>query len=133
MNNQLSQIKWGRVTVTALAVYILSFLTIFIIITGYATYLGFQARGAPDPTLIASFANQYSPWIGPISLILFTLVGAMLMARRVENAAPLHGIILGLLTSLINLVFDGLSLNALAITILTIAAGWLGSRLTAKK
>src|SRR5215510_4030524 len=129
MTNELSQIKWVRVVLTALVVYILSFLTIFIIVTGYATFLAFQARGAPDQTLITAFANQYAPWIGPISLILFTILGARHMARRVISAIPLHGIILGALTGLVNILFDGFGLSALIIIILTIGAGWLGSKL----
>ncbi len=128
MSIQLSQIKWGRVAVTALVVCTLSFLTVFLIVTGYASYLAFQARGAPDQNLIQAFANQYAPWIGPITLILFTFLGAMHAARRVDSAIPLHGMILGALTSLVNIIFDGLGLSALAIAILTIGAGWLGSK-----
>src|SRR5262245_25979464 len=111
MTAQLSQIKWGRVILTTVVVYVLSFLTVFLIVTGYATYLAFQARGAPDQAMITAFANQYAPWIGPISLILFTLLGAMWMIRRVETVIPLHGVILGVLASLVNTIFDGLSLN----------------------
>lgn len=133
MTSQFSQIKWVRVVLTALAVYIVSFLTVILIVTGYASYLGFQARGAPDQTLITAFADQYAPWIGPISLILFTVFGAMHVARRVETAHPLHGMILGALAGLVNLLFDGFSLNTLLSTILTIGAGWLGAKLTAKK
>jgi len=133
MSNQLSQIKWVRVVLTALVVYILSFLTVIIIVTTYAGYLGYQARGAPDQTLITAFANQYAPWLGPISLILFTFFGATHVARRVDSALPLHGMILGALASLVNLIFDGLSLSTLAITILTIGAGWLGSKLSNRK
>ena len=133
MTAQFSQIRWGRVILTTVVVYILSFLTIFAIVTGYATYLALQARGAPDQTMISEFANQYAPWIGPISLILFAALGAMWMARRLETAIPLHGAILGALASLVNVIFDGLSLNALVTTILTIAAGWLGAQLQARK
>ena len=133
MTTQLSQIKWGRVLVTALAVSVLSFLLVFIIVTGYATFLAFQARGAPDQAMIQAFANQYAPWIGPLSLILFTFLGAMYVARRVENAVALHGVLVGALVSLVNLIFDGLSLSALAITILTVAAGWLGSSLKVRR
>ena len=104
MTNQLSQVKWVRVLLTSLVVYLISFLTIFVIVTGYAFILAFQARGAPDQTMIQAFANQYAPWIGPISLILFTVLGARHVARRVENAVQLHGLILGLLTSLVNFV-----------------------------
>jgi len=133
MTTQLSKIKWGRVTLTALAVYIISFLTVTLIVTGYATSLAIQARGAPDQTLITAFANQYAPWIGPISLILFTVLGAMYVARRVDSAVQLHGIALGVLVSLVNLIFDGLGLSTLIITILTVVAGWLGSKLGNRK
>jgi len=128
MTPQLSQIKWGRVALTALAVYIFSFLTVFLVVTGYASYLAFQARGAPDQNLIQAFANQYAPWIGPITLILFTFLGARYIARRVESAIPIHEMILGALASLVNIIFDGLGLSTLAITILTISAGGLGSK-----
>jgi ATP/ADP translocase len=133
MTTQLSQIKWGRVLVTALAVSVLSFLLVFLIVTGYATFLAFQARGAPDQALIQAFANQYAPWIGPLGLILFTFLGAIYVARRVENAVRLHGLLVGALVSLVNLIFDGLSLSALSIAILTIAAGWLGSSLKMRR
>ena len=133
MTAQLSQVKWGRVILTTLAVYVLSFLAVFLVVTLYAGYLGFQARGAPDQAMITAFANQYAPWIGPISLILFTVLGAMWMAQRVETAAPLHVVILGALASLVNIVFDGLSLNSLVTMMLTIAAGWLGSQLSTRK
>ena len=133
MTAQHSQIKWGRVLLTTAAEYILSFLMVFLIVTAYATYLAFQARGAPDQVMTTAFANQYAPWIGPISLILFTALGAMWMARRLEAAVPLHGVILGVLASLVNIIFDGLSLNSLLTTILTVAAGWLVAQMSARK
>src|SRR5262245_8522064 len=133
MTTQLSQIQWVRIVLTALGVYVLSFLTIFIIVTGYATSLAFQARGAPDQTLIMAFANQYAPWMGPVSLILFTVLGARHIARRVASAISLHGMILGALTGLVNILFDGLGLSTLIIMILTIGAGWLGSTVGSQK
>jgi len=132
MTTQLSQIKWGRVVLTALAVYIASFLTVFLIVTVYASYLGFQARGAPDQTMIMAFANQYAPWIGPISLIIFTILGAMWLARHAGNAVELHGIVLGVMVSLVSFIFDGLSVSTFVAIVLTIGAGWLGSRLSVK-
>lgn len=128
MTNQLSQVKWGRVILTALVVYILSFVTVFIIVTGYASVLAFQARGAPDQIMIQAFANQYAPWIGAISLVIFTFLGARHVARRVDVALPLHGIVVGVLASLVNLIFDGFGVISLITLILTIGAGWLGSR-----
>ena len=136
MTNQLSQIKWGRVTLTAIVVYAISFVTVFLIITGYASYLAFQARGAPDQAMIGAFADRYGPWIGPINMILCTFLGALWMSRRVETAVQLHGIALGVLVSLVDIIFAGaraFSLDVLIPIILIIGAGWLGSRLAAKK
>jgi hypothetical protein len=136
MTNQLSQIRWGRVTWTALTVYGTSFLLVFLIVAVYAFYLAFQVRGAPDQTMIQEFANQYAPWIGSISLILFTFLGGMWLARFVRTSVELHGLVLGIIVSLVNIIFAGarsFSLEALAITILIIAGGWLGGRLTSPK
>lgn len=135
MANQLSQIKWVRVILTAIVVYIASFLAITLIVTGYASVIAFQARGAPDQELINSFANQYAPWIGPISLILFTFLGARHVARRVDTAIQTNGIAVGVLASLIDLIVEGarsFGLISVLTVILTIGAAWLGSRTVQK-
>ena len=131
MTNQLSQIRWWRVTWTALTVYGASFLLVFLIVTVYAAYLAFQVRGAPDQTMIQEFANQYAPWLGVISLLLFTLLGARWLAGFVRTDVQLHGLALGLLVAFVNLIFEGtgaFSLNTLLTTILIIGAGWLGGQ-----
>lgn len=136
MTNQFSQIKWGRVTWTTLIVCGASFLIVFLIVTAYATSLAVQARGAPDQTMIQAFASQYAPWVGPISLILFTFLGAMRMARFVRTAAQIHGLILGVLVSLVNIVLGSVgsfSLTTLLTTVLLIGSGWLGGRLSTPK
>jgi hypothetical protein len=135
MTNQFSQIRWGRVTWTALAVSGASFLIVFLIVTAYAVYLALQARGAPDQTMIQAFANQYAPWIGPISLILFTFLGAMWLAGFVKTGIQLHGLVLGVLVSLVNMIFDlrSLGLSSLITTILIIGSGWLGGRVALRK
>jgi hypothetical protein len=135
MTNQLSQIKWGRVFLTALVVLLLSFFTVFIVVTTYAFYLAFQARGAPNVGMINAFANQNAPWLGQIILILFTYLGARHAARRAETAAQPNGIVVGVLAGLINFIIDGLrsfSLVNLLTVILAIGAGWLGGRLVQK-
>ena len=135
MTNQFSQIRWGRLTWTALTVYSASFLIVFLIVTAYASYLAFQARGAPDQTMIQAFASQYAPWLGTISLILFTFLGAMWLASFVKTVLQLHGLVLGILVSLVNIIFDlgSLGLNTLITTILVIGSGWLGGRVALRK
>ncbi len=128
MTNQFSQIKWGRVLLTALVVYVLSFVAVFVIVTGYASILAFQARGAPDQAMIQAFANQYAPWIGPLILILFSFLGARHVARRVASAFALHGILLGALAGILSLVLDGFELSGILTLALTTAVGWLGAK-----
>lgn len=135
MTNLLPQIRWGRLTWTALTVYGASFLIVFLIVTAYAFYLAFQARGAPDQTMIQAFAGQYAAWIGTISLILFTFLGAMWLASFVRTGFQLHGLVLGILVSLINILFDigSLGLNTLITTMLVIGSGWFGGRVALRK
>jgi hypothetical protein len=136
MTNQLSQIRWWRVLWTALAVYGAGLVLVFLIITIYAGYLGFQVRGMPDQTMIQEFANQYAPWLGVFSLMLFTLLGARWLAGFVRTNVELHGLVLGVLVALVNLIFEGMgafSLSSLLITVLIVGAGWLGSRLSAQR
>jgi hypothetical protein len=135
MTNQLSQIRWWRVTWTALTVYGASFLLVFLIVTTYASYLAFQVRGAPDQTMIQAFANQYAPWLSLISLILFTFLGVLWLARFIRADIQPHGLVLDVMVSLVNIVFAGMgtfSLMTLIATILVIGAGWLGGKLSAR-
>ena len=135
MTNQLSQIRWWRVAWTALTVYGASFLLVFLIVTAYASYLAFQVRAAPDQTMIQEFANQYAPWLGVISLVLFTFLGARWLTGFVKTDVQLHGLILGVLVAFVNLIFEGMdafSLNSLLTTVLVVGAGWLGGRLAAR-
>lgn len=133
MTNQLLQLKWGRITVNTLGVYIFSFLLMMIIILGYATILGFQVRGAPNPNQIVEFANRNAPLLGMYGLVPFTFLAARRMAGKIETASQLHGIVLGVLVCLLNLIISGLSLDIILPTVLTIGAGWLGSKLGARK
>jgi hypothetical protein len=134
MTNQFSQIRWGRLTWTALTVHDASFLIAFLIVTAYAFYLAFQARGSPDQRMIQAFASQYAPWLGTVSLIMFTFLGALWLGSFVRTGFQLHGLVLGILVSLINILFDfsSLGFNTLIATVLVIARGWLGGRVALK-
>lgn len=62
MTNQLSQINWKRTLITALVVYFIGFLITFLVVTVYAMVLAFQARGAPDQTMIQAFQTDTLHW-----------------------------------------------------------------------
>ena len=127
---ELSSIRWVRVIVTAVVVCILSFILLFVLVTAYATLLGFQARGAPDPVQISQFADQVGPWAGPLIAILITLAAGVWLGRRAGAAGPLNGLVMGVLAALLNWALGfSFSLAALAALVLTAAAGWAGGRL----
>lgn len=133
MTTQLLQIKWSRVTLSTLSVYIFSFLLMMVIVIGYATYLGFQARGMPNPDQIQQFANQYAPLLGMYGLIPFTFLAAWRMASKIETAPQIHGVVLGVLVSVLNVLISGLSVNIILPIILIIGGGWLGSNLGTRR
>ena len=128
MMTQLSNLRWRRILLAASLVYLISFLIVFCVILAYAFMLGFRARGAPDPAQIQQFANQAGPWGGRIGVVILTVAAAAWVARRVESAAQVHGILVGVIVGIPNLIFGGPpSWGALATVILAIGAGWLGS------
>ncbi len=86
MNDRvLVAVRWRRIVSAAVVAFLGSMLVTILVVTGYAFTLGFQARGAPDPTRISEFARQVGPTWGPVLLALFTGVGALSVARRVTD------------------------------------------------
>ena len=68
-------------------------------ILGYATLLGFQARGAPDSAQITAFANRVAPIGGRMGLIVLSFGAAAWLARRLDMAGPLNGLVLGVISA----------------------------------
>ena len=131
MNNPRSGIRWLRVLGAALAVIALSFFILMIIITLYAFVLAFQARGAPDQNAINHFAAMVSPKLMPWLEMLLTLVVALSVARRAENARIIHGLLIGILAGLLSLAvtltFGGRpGLHGLLFFLIVVGLGWLG-------
>ena len=136
MPSQLSQIHWGRVVLTALIVHIVSFFVVMSVISGFATYLGLQDYDFPDQDIVNLFAEQYSPIMGQVSLVLFTFFGARNTATNVEKAPLDNGLAMGILVGVVYLIFRGgapINFGVLVSTALIVAMGWLGAKLVSKK
>ena len=132
MGTQFSNVRWGRVLLAGALVFIANFMSVFLVVSVYAVILGFEARGAPDQALIDQFASQISTWFGPVLTALLTLGAAVWVARKVEAAIILHGVLVGLIAVLIGLtvtlVFFDSSIDMPDIVrfVLAVAAGWVG-------
>ena len=131
MNYSSSRTRWLRILGAALAVIALSFLILTVIITVYAFLLAFQARGAPDQTAINHFAARVSPKLIPWLEMLLTLLVAIRVARRTEQASIIDGLFIGILAGLLSLTvilaFHGrLGLHTLLFSLIVVGLGWLG-------
>ena len=138
MNYSSSKTRWLRILGAALAVIALSFLILMFMITVYALVLAFQARGAPDQTAINHFAARVSPKLIPWLEMLLTLLVAIRVARRTEQASIIDGLFIGILAGLLSLamplVFSGrLGFHNLVLFLVVVGLGWLGGTLAQKK
>jgi hypothetical protein len=129
----LSQFRWGRIVVAALLAIVLTYVAVFVVVSGYGFKLGFEARGTPDQEQIRAFAQRIGPRLGTPLLALFTLVGAWWATRRAGATALAQGLAVGLLVVIVGLVMTrqvslvGIASNLL-ILVAGAAGGWLGSR-----
>lgn len=121
MKSRLSHIHWGLVLMTAIVVYILTF------ILG----LGVSLLLLTLPNRSSQSTFQAFSLITALLVIGVTGYGAWWVARKVEHAALLHGFLVGLAVALISLVLDlffrrELNPFGLVLYVLMIAAGLLG-------
>jgi putative membrane protein (TIGR04086 family) len=131
----LSDVRWGKVLLAAIAVIVLRVVAVFLVVTIYASYLGFQARGAPDQGLIDSFVSSVSVWLTPLATVLLTFFAARWAARGAKTGKLINGLVAGALVVIIGwalaaFVFSGFSFSMLAVieSLLVLVAGWLGGR-----
>jgi len=126
MTLRMSDVKWWRVIVLAVLVEIVSFLIVIVVITGYGSVLGFQARGAPDTAKIALFASQTSGFLNGAALLLLTFGAAAWLARRPNVSGPVNGLVLGILVGVLSFYSLSFDIGAIVTALLAVLAGWLG-------
>jgi hypothetical protein len=118
LEKPLSNVKWARVLLAGVAVPVVANLVLAaaVVVVSDPTF-GFG-------TGIQEFAGQ--AWFVPDLRVLLTALAAAWVARTVgESAATLHGLLV--VVAAIGLAFSNpFSLRALALFVLTVAAGWSG-------
>jgi hypothetical protein len=89
MKHSVTSFRWLRVLSAALAIVARSFLSLAVIVAGYAFVLALQARGAPDQSAISHFAARISPKLMPWLKVGLTFLAAVMVARSAQQAGPL--------------------------------------------
>ena len=131
MKARLSQVRWDLVLKASVLVYIVTF------ILGIA--LSFPLLAFLDWShLNSDSAFQVSSLISGLLVIGVTEYGALWVARRVERAALLHGILVGLVVALLSFLLDVLfskriELIGVLLYLLMVAAGLLGGVLGSRR
>ena len=112
MNLQLSTINWKKTILFGVLVIMATAVTIFLVIAGYALWLGFQVQGALDVNKLTVFAGQIGAWSGVVVAVM-TFLFARLLARRVGNnnmnqnrSSYRHGLALGLVSAALGLAVN---------------------------
>lgn len=131
MKVQLSQVQWGLVLKTGVLLYIV----FFILSLGLSLLLLAVINwGHVEP----HSAFQAFTWITAFLALVVIGYGTSRIARKVENAAPLHGLLVGLVVALISLLLDlvfrrEINLVELLLSAAVVAAGWLGGVLGSRR
>ncbi len=112
MNFQLSTIQWEKTILYSVLVVMATAVTIFLVIAGYALWLGFQGQGALDVNKLTVFAGQVGTWSGTIIAVM-TFLFARLLAKRMGDSDMNqdrngygHGLALGLVSAALGLVIN---------------------------
>lgn len=134
MSGKLSSISWWRVVLGGAGVLAASWMTVFVVVTGYAARLGFKMRGAPPQEMISAFAERIGPSVGPIVAVVLTLAVAYWVGRKVAAEPLVNGLAVGAVVTLLSAILGrSFSPRAIAYWILTLAVAALGGWLAARR
>jgi putative membrane protein (TIGR04086 family) len=131
MKARRSRVHWDLVVKTAVLVYIVTFILGLGLSFPLLAFLTWSRLSSQSAFLASSLITTFF-------VIVVTGYGALRLARRVENAALLHGLLVGLLVALISLVLDVLFIRAiellgLGLHVLMVASGVLGGVLGSRR
>lgn len=130
MKALFSYVHWGRVLLTGILIAIL-----VVILNTVLFLLAIHVWGQPDQSQVVL---QVTFWITSIVGILLTVGCTVWVVRKIERKAPLHGLLVGLVASLILFLlspgFQGSLYQAALLTfVLMIVGGWLGGVLGSRE
>lgn len=136
MSQNLSTIQWGRVLLGVVLAFVIAYGSSIIVVTGYATVLAFQARGAPDMALINGFAANYAGLVTSLFFGIGAFFGGRFAGRKAPGNAFQQGLVVGLGTAMIDVALNlvgGFSLLGLVSLLLALGGGWVSGKLSTQQ
>jgi hypothetical protein len=138
MTEKTNSYGWGRAFFYGFLTQIMALLTAILVITLYAFYLGFKARGTPDQQLINKFADGSTPWVTAVASIVFVFFFSWLVSRKTATGSIRSGLIVGLSAALFDIIStfafsSRFGFFTAAVVILQIVFGWLGGVLGGRR
>jgi cytochrome bd-type quinol oxidase subunit 2 len=111
---------------------LLAFLAVILVVTVYATYLAFQARGTPNQKLINEFAASSSPWVMALVGIALVFFFSLRLVKEARQQSITLGIVLGISSAVFAtasaFVFRShFSLQSLPVPAGLVLSGWAGA------
>lgn len=94
-----------RILLGSVLAIIIAFLSSVCGVTGYATYKGFQARGAPDQAVINEFAEKSVEWITAVFMGVGTFLGGLIATIKAKSKVFLLCILIGLVVAITGFIF----------------------------
>jgi hypothetical protein len=126
--------KWGRVLLAGMGVWVAGLLLVTLMTTGYAFKLAFEVQGSPDQARIKQFAEHLSRSYWWVLQIVLTMLAATWAVRRVQISHQFHGVLIGLLVAVTGFAMDfKMSFRTIAGFALTVGAGWLVGAVAARR
>ena len=135
MSINLRNIKWSWVIIGTVIALVIAYGSSICAVTGYATYLSFEARGTPDTALINEFAFKNAGGIVSVFILVGTLVGGLIAGRKAQEDKFQNGLMVGFISALIFLILSilgGFTLWTIVSLVLAVGGGWLGGRLSSR-
>jgi hypothetical protein len=127
-----------RAVLFGLLSQLLAFLVSILVVTVYATYLAFQARGAPNQQLINQFAASSSPWVTALAGLALVFLFSLRLVKGAHRHSITFGIVLGVSAAVCAAATafaftSHISLKSLLVPAVLVLSGWAGSVLGSRR
>ena len=92
MLDEIKNLPVGKTIIAAIGTILIPIIIVVVVVTVYATKLGFEAQGAPDQALVNQFAESIGAWLSPILKIIITFLAVKWLKRKSPEIGLMGGL-----------------------------------------